>query len=109
MKVRKMIDLLKTMNQEAEVKLHGCMGEPALFVLTMENDTSTVWIDTQSDCDLKSELRDRFKFASEEQVDELGFYTDLVDTGITVKMIADTLGNEAADHMQDFCREHGLL
>lgn len=40
---------------------------------------------------------------------ELDFYTDLLETGITVDMVRKYMNDETADHMRDFCKEHGLL
>ena len=42
-------------------------------------------------------------------VDELDFYTTLVDCGFTVKDVREYMGDERADHMQQFCKEHGVL
>lgn len=34
---------------------------------------------------------------------------EMLETGIDVPMVRKHLGDEAADHMQDFCEEHGLI
>lgn len=31
------------------------------------------------------------------------------ETGIDIKMVRKYLGDDAADHMKDFCKEHGLI
>ncbi len=42
-------------------------------------------------------------------VDELDFYTALVDCGFTTDDVRTCMGDEPADHMQQFCEEHGLI
>lgn len=109
MTVGKMINLLKTMNPKAEVKLHERFGEPVLFVVALQNDENTVWLETESDNDMAAEIEARFENASEKQLDELDFYMDMLETGIDVGMVRKYMGNEAADHMLGFCRNHGLI
>ena len=41
--------------------------------------------------------------------DELDFYMALTDSGFTVKDVRECMGDETADHMQQFCKEHGLI
>lgn len=109
--VKKMIELLQTMDPNAEVKLHERFGELVLFVVALANNEDTVWLETESDNDLCSELEARFEYAAEieNNVNELDFYTDLIETGINVDMIRKYMGDETANHMQEFCEEHGLL
>ena len=42
-------------------------------------------------------------------VDELDFYTTLIDCGFTVKDVRECMDDKTADHMQQFCEEHGLI
>lgn len=109
MKVSKLVEILNKMNPNADVKLHTRYGESALFILALKNDDTTVWLETESDCDMGAELGERFKVASEEQLDELDFYSELVDTGITVDMVRKYMGNDTAKQMENFCFEHGLI
>lgn len=41
--------------------------------------------------------------------DELDVYSEMLETGIDIKMVRKYLGDDAADHMKDFCKEHGLI
>lgn len=42
-------------------------------------------------------------------LDELDAYEELINAGVNVEMMRKCLGDEAADHMEKFCYEHGLL
>lgn len=109
MKVKTAISQLEKMNPEAELKLHERFGEPLLFVVGLANDNSLVWLETESDNDMASEIEERFKIAAEEQIDELDFYMEMLETGIDVDMVRKYVGDERAKHMEQFCREHGLI
>lgn len=109
MKVSRLIERLTKMNPGADVKLHSIYGESALFVMARQNDNNTVWLETESDCDMGAELGERFKVASEDGLDELDFYSELLDMGITIEMVRKYMGNETADHMHEFCYGHGLI
>ena len=54
-------------------------------------------------------IRAAFREAEYPYVDELDFYMALVDSGFTVDDVRECMGDEAADHMQQFCKEHGLV
>lgn len=110
MKVKTMIEYLQEMNPDAEVR-SGCHdGSPVLFVLTAMNlDDGVVWIESEDDIDLGNELEERFAYAVEECIDELDFYADLLEIGITVDTVCRYMGNETARHMEKFCKEHGLI
>lgn len=47
--------------------------------------------------------------ALEDGKDELDVYSEMLETGIDIKMVRKYLGDDAADHMKDFCKEHGLI
>lgn len=85
MKVKTLIEKLEKMDPEAEVRLHDKSGEPVLFVLCAKKYPD-VWLQTEGDV-----------------------YMEMLETGIDVPMVRKHLGDEAADHMQDFCEEHGLI
>lgn len=36
-------------------------------------------------------------------------YMEMLECGIDVDMVRKYLGTDAADHMQTFCEEHGLI
>lgn len=35
--------------------------------------------------------------------------SEMLETGIDIKMVRKYLGDDVADHMKDFCKEHGLI
>lgn len=109
MKNKKLIEILSKMDSNAEVKLHFSDGDSVLFVLASKQREGVIWLETQNDCDIGDEIASRFEYAFKEQVDELEFYADLVDTGITIKMVENVMGSDVAEHMQAFCVEHGLI
>lgn len=61
------------------------------------------------DIDLKEKLKSKYEKATEEQTDELDFYMDLLEIGITVDLIRKYLDAEHATAMESFCKEHGLI
>lgn len=109
MKVKTMIKKLSKMNPEAEVRLNEYNGETALFINARTNDQNIVWLDGEDDIDLGEEISARYKKASEEQWDELDFYMDLLEIGITGDMVRKYMSDEHADIMERFCEEHGLI
>ena len=108
MTVSKLIEELAQYDKDSPVKLHDFRGEPVLFVVAKEGDDS-VWLETESDNDMVSELSARFEHAILTGEDELDFYMDLLERGCDVPMVRKYLGDEAADHMKKFCEEHGLI
>lgn len=109
MKVKTLINYLEKFNPEAEVKLNDYDGDTALFVNARANDPNIVWLDGENDIDMSSEISARYEIALEEQMDELDFYMDLMEIGITVDMVRKYMDDEHADHMENFCKEHGLI
>lgn len=109
MTVERMIKELKKMDPKASVKMHDHFGEPVLFVLALANDAENVWIESESDMDLGNELEERFRNAAENQLDELDFYMDLLEIGITIEHVRCYMGEKTAKHMEEFCEEHGLV
>ena len=109
MKVSKMIRLLEKMNPDAEVKMHMHDGDSVLFVVARKTDSDEqVWLECEHDLDMGSELDARYKHASEVQMSELEFFTDLLELGIDTAMVRKYMGDEYASHMEVFCKEHGL-
>lgn len=110
MKVKTLIEKLQKMNPEAEVKLNDYGGEKVLFVNAIKGDGNTVWLDGEYDIDMAEEISARFEAAADGEWDsELDFYMNMLETGIDVEMVRKYLGDEPANHMQQFCEEHGLL
>ena len=71
-----------------------------MFALTFRNDDTTVVLETENDNDMREEIQARFDAALEDGKDELDVYSE---------MVRKYLGDDAADHMKDFCKEHGLI
>ena len=108
MKIKNLIKKLEKMDPNAEIRLHDKAGEPVLFVVSAEKYPD-VWLQTEGDVDMADEIQSRFDDAIDNGTDELDVYMEMLDCGIDVPMARKYLGNEAADHMQEFCEEHGLL
>lgn len=109
MKVKTLIKQLEKFNPEAIVKLHHRDDEELLFTVGIVGMDDVMWLETESDNDMSSEISARFEAALEENWDELDFYMDLLEIGITVDMVRKYMDNEHADHMKQFCYEHGLI
>lgn len=109
MKVKTLIKKLEKMDPEAEVRLHDKSGEPVLFVLCAKKYPD-VWLQTEGDVDMSDEIPGLvLTMPLRMAPDELDVYMEMLETGIDVPMVRKHLGDEAADHMQDFCEEHGLI
>ena len=109
MTVKYLMEQLSKMNPEARVVLHHPLGKEALFCVSLHNDNTKVWLEDASDNDMEAELEARFEYAFEKGIDELDFYMDLLETGITIEMVQECMGKAHANHMKQFCEEHGLL
>lgn len=109
MRVKTLIEQLESKNPNAIVRLHGRDGEPVLFALNTVGDTENVWLECESDNNMAEEIHARFDNAIENGLDELDVYSEMLEAGIDVDMVRRNIGDEAADHMQAFCEEHGLL
>ncbi len=109
MKVRRLIQELSKYKSDADVICSGD-GRPVIFVFGYKDKPDNVLLETENDCDMASQLEEHFKDAANNpNTDELDFYTDLLEVGITVDCVRRYMGDEAAQHMSDFCQEHGLL
>ena len=108
MTVERLIKQLKNYNPKAEVRLNDLRGEVALFALALEGNDNVVWIEGKDDIDLGEEISARFQNASETQMDELDFFIDLLDTGITLADIK-LYYPEKYEYSKKFMEEHGLI
>ena len=108
MKVKTLIKKLEKMDLEAEIRLHDKAGERVLFVLSAKK-IPDVWLQTESDVDMADEIQSRFDDAIENGTDELDVYMEMLEAGIDVSMVRKYLGDDAAEYMQRFCGEHGLI
>lgn len=111
MKVSRMIKMLQDMPPDAEVKLHHPEGNNALFVLQIINRPEfekVVFIEDKSDNDMCEELGCRFDQALEDGVDELDFFMDLIEIGITLDNIKEFVPDKY-EYAKYFMEEHGLI
>lgn len=118
MKIKRLIAQLEAIAEEkpdAEVRLNDKDGDIALFAVTLCNEShagsdysNVVWIEGRCDIDIGEELRARFENAAELQVDELDFFMNLIETGLTLDDIYEYLP-EQYEYSKQFMEEHGLL
>lgn len=108
MTVKTLIEKLSHYNKNAIVRLHHREGEELLFALAFQNDDTIVVLETENDNDMREEIQVRFDAALDGR-DELDVYSEMLETGIDIKMVRKYLGDDVADHMKDFCKEHGLI
>lgn len=111
MKIKKMIETLEKfskLNPDANVKLHCKCGESALFIMGAKNDNETVWIESESDTDMKEEISERFKHIDECD-NAINYYTDMLDLGITPTMVGKYIGKEYEMRMLIDCASYNLL
>ena len=109
MTVERLIKELSRYNPKARVRLHGEEGEELLFVRSLVKDGDNVWVEGESENDIEEEIIARFKSAVEEGIDETDVYADMLEIGIDVDMVRRNMYDETADHMEKYCKEHGLL
>lgn len=109
MKVKSLIKYLETKNPEARVMLNYKDGNECLFCVSEKGNADVIWLEGEHDIDLSAELEARYEHAIETCMDELDFYMDLLEIGITMIMVSRYMGKEYAEHMKTFCNEHGLI
>ena len=102
MKVKKLIEKLSLMNQNAEVKLNDYDGDPVLFVNARCNDSSIVWLDGEHDIDMREELSARYERVENKEINITDFFADLIDIGVTCDVVRKYMGDDIADCMNDF-------
>lgn len=108
MTVERLIVQLLDYNPKAVVRLNDRRGEIALFALTLQDDDNIVWLEGKDDIDLGEEISARFERANEIQMDELDFFIDLLDTGITLEDI-ELYCPDKYEYSKTFMEEHGLV
>lgn len=68
-----------------------------------------VWFEAESDNDMVAEISTRLEDAAEKGVDESDVYGLMLEQGINVEMVRKYMGDAAANHMQEYCEEHGVV
>ena len=109
MRKNTLIEKLQKFDGNPVIKLHDRNGEPVLFTLACTNNNDTIWLESESDVDMENEIQTRFDDALESGTDELDVYMSMLESGIDVDMVRRYMGNEVADNMENFCKEHGLI
>lgn len=108
MTVEKLINQLKKYNPKAEVRLNDSQGTTALFAVAFANNDNLVWIEGKDDIDLGEEISARFENALETQTDEIDFFMELIDTGISLEDIKKHYP-EKYEYSKNFMEQHGLI
>lgn len=106
--VQALLNGLYLLEEDMDVILDAPDGNPLLFVVSYENIPGIVVLEDAGDNDLSSELEARFEYAAEEQLDELDFFMDLLDTGFTLDDIKENLP-EQYEYSKSYMEEHGLI
>lgn len=106
--VKGLIEQLYKYNPNAEIKMHEKDGNNVLFVVSYVGNDDFVILEDKTDSDLSSELEARFTYASENQIDELDFFMDLLETGFTLEDIKTCLPDRY-NYTKEFMEEHGLV
>ena len=114
MKVERLIKELTQFAEKhpgSEVKLHGPEGLNVVFVLGIANKPEyekVIWLESSLDCDMKEELNVRFTHAVDNDCDELDFFMDLLESGITIDDIKQ-YAPDRYEYAKNFMKEHGLI
>ena len=125
MKIKRLIEILSNANPEATVLL--CderkaselivvdvvgLGEQlndAPFPVPEDYPEQAVVLKCASNISIKKLINEAAKLAIYHGVDELDYYTDLLSDGITPELLREHNEDVAAWHMENYCREHGLM
>lgn len=100
MKVKKMMEVLSTLNPDADVRLNDHRGGLALFVLRLKDDDDKVWIVGTDDIDVKTEIIAQMQHAKDIYMTDDEMYKTLIDIGFTVEMVRNAVGDYHADKME---------
>lgn len=109
MKVKRLIEDLKKFNPDAEVKTHHPFGNNVVFCVGLQKDNNVVFLEDISDIDLKAQFNEFIEQCESNDVDELDFYIEVLEHGITPDVLKENDMLEEAEHMEIFCEEHGLI
>ena len=107
MTVERLIKQLENYNPKAEVRLNDRRGTVALFALAQKDNDDIVWIEGKNDIDFGEEISARFEKVNEIQTDELEFFMELLDMGITLKDI-ELYCPDKYEYSKRFMEDHGL-
>lgn len=107
MTVQLLLNMLNSMDDSSKVLLNN--GDECLFLLQEMGlgQDKIVWLEGESD-NLANELQERLCIAAADQMDEMDFYRDLMEMGVTPSMVGKALGEDKETVMQYYC-ECGLI
>lgn len=115
MKVKRLIEELQGCDPDLEVVMHDInFGDTILYATTWETRGNAwpegikVVLECRDDFDVGGELDGMFKYASENDVDELDFFMDMFERGYTLSDIEKHLPDRY-EYAKQFCEEHGLV
>ena len=125
MKVKRLIEILRNANPEATVLLynenkanelivvdHVGLGEPVSdlpFPEPEDYPEQAVVLKSALYISLKSLIKETAELAIYHGVDEYDYYKDLLADGITPELLREHNEHVTAWHMENYCREHGLM
>ena len=108
MTVERLIKELKKYNPKAVVKLHHMEGLDALFAIGFAHNDNVVVIEDKSDNDLGSEIEARFEHAKDIGMNELEFFMDFLEIGLTLDDIKKYYP-EKYEYSKDFMSKYHLI
>lgn len=108
MTVERLIKELKKYNPKAVIRLHDRCGNDALFAVSYVKDNSVVVIEDRLDNDLGAEIEARFEDAKNIEMNELEFFKDFLETGLTLNDIKEYYP-EKYEYSKDFMIKHNLI
>ena len=108
MTVERLIKELKKYNPKAVVRLHHIEGYDALFAVGFANNNNVVVIEDKSDNDLGSEIEARFEHAKDIGMNELEFFKDFLEIGLTLDDSKEYYP-EKYEYSKDFMSKHNLI
>lgn len=108
MKKERLIQELQKIPGNPEIKMHSKDGYNLLFVLQIVGHDDVAFLEDATDNDLGEELEARFTHAAEVQLDELDFFTDLLEIGYTLEDIKNYIPDRY-EYSKNFMEEHGLV
>ena len=125
MKVKRLIEILSNANPEATVLLHNEKKGAELIVVDVVglgqqlNDVpfpepedfpeQAVVLKCAANISVKTLINESAKIAIYNGVDEFDYYKGLLEDGITPALLREQNEDVAAWHMENYCREHGLM
>lgn len=93
MNIKTLKEELSKYDENAEVKLHGPMGNSVLLVLGKSTDKNTIWLQSKEDFDVENELSAKFDHYLEKASTDVvkQFIIDCLKQGFDYEAILNTL------------------